>query len=103
MKYAPVKFRVYLLGSNPFVVCTDHASLRPATQSPHFFQRMARWRSFFAEYNFEVKYKPGKQNGSADAPLADLIMSFLMSRLCRLLLRSEFVWHIDGILSVWHF
>ena len=26
MKYAPVKFRVYLLGSNPFVVCTDHAS-----------------------------------------------------------------------------
>uniref|UniRef100_H3H769 Integrase catalytic domain-containing protein n=1 Tax=Phytophthora ramorum TaxID=164328 RepID=H3H769_PHYRM len=28
---------------------------------------MARWLSFFAEYNFEVKYKPGRQNGLADA------------------------------------
>ncbi|GMF64205.1 unnamed protein product [Phytophthora fragariaefolia] len=28
---------------------------------------MARWLSFFVEYNFEVKYKPGKQNALADA------------------------------------
>ena len=28
---------------------------------------MARWLLFFAEYNFEVKYKPGKQNFLADA------------------------------------
>ena len=28
---------------------------------------MAGWLSFFAEYNFEVKYKPGKQNALADA------------------------------------
>ncbi|KAL4092832.1 hypothetical protein PRIC1_011823 [Phytophthora ramorum] len=28
---------------------------------------MARWLSFFAEYNFEVKYKSGRQNGLADA------------------------------------
>ncbi|KAL4144484.1 hypothetical protein PRNP1_013615 [Phytophthora ramorum] len=28
---------------------------------------MARWLSFFAEYNCEVKYKPGRQNGLADA------------------------------------
>ena len=67
MKYALVKFRVHLLGSKPFVVYTDHASLRTATQSPHLSQRMARWLSFFAEYNFEVKYKPGKQNALADA------------------------------------
>ena len=26
---------------------------------------MARWLSFFAEYNFEMKYKPGKQNALA--------------------------------------
>ncbi|POM76695.1 Pol protein [Phytophthora palmivora] len=44
MKYALVKFR-----------------------SPHLSQRMARWLSFFAEYNFEVKYKPGRQNALADA------------------------------------
>ncbi|KAE8898014.1 hypothetical protein PF003_g18050 [Phytophthora fragariae] len=29
---------------------------------------MARWLSFFAEYNFTVEYKPGKQNVLADAP-----------------------------------
>ena len=61
------KFRVHLLGSKPFVVDTDHASLRAATQSPHLSQRMARWLSFFAEYNFGVKYNPGKQNVLADA------------------------------------
>ena len=64
---ALVKFRVHLLGSKPFIVYTDHASLRTATQSPHLSQRMARWLSFFAEYNFEVKYKPCKQNALADA------------------------------------
>ncbi|KAG2769561.1 hypothetical protein Pcac1_g19293 [Phytophthora cactorum] len=28
---------------------------------------MARWLPFFAEYNFEVKYKPGRLNVEADA------------------------------------
>ena len=60
MKYALVKFRVLLLGFYPFVIYTDHASLCTATQSPHLSQRMAPWISFFAEYNFEVKYKPEK-------------------------------------------
>ncbi|KAE8973381.1 hypothetical protein PR001_g26328 [Phytophthora rubi] len=54
MKYAFAKFRVYLLGSRPFVVYTDHASLRTAIKSPHISQRNARWLSFFAEYNFQV-------------------------------------------------
>ncbi|GMF33754.1 unnamed protein product [Phytophthora fragariaefolia] len=58
MKYALVKFRVHLLGQKPFVIYTDHASLRTATSSPHISQRMARWLSFFAEYNFTVEYKP---------------------------------------------
>ncbi|KAE9344533.1 hypothetical protein PR003_g8414 [Phytophthora rubi] len=67
IKYALVKFRVHLLGQKPFVIYTDHASLRTATSSPHLSQRMARWLSFFAEYNFTVEYKPGKQNALADA------------------------------------
>ncbi|OWZ04614.1 reverse transcriptase [Phytophthora megakarya] len=53
MKYALVKFRVHLIDSKPFVVYTDHASLRTVNQSPHLSQRMARWLSFFAEYYFE--------------------------------------------------
>ncbi|KAG2873976.1 hypothetical protein PC114_g25552 [Phytophthora cactorum] len=67
MKYALAKFRVYLLGSGPFVVYTDHASLRTAVKSPHISQRMARWLSFFAEYDFQVEYKPGRLNVVADA------------------------------------
>ncbi|KAE9353403.1 hypothetical protein PF008_g5005 [Phytophthora fragariae] len=67
MKYALVKFQVHLLGQKPFVVYRDHASLRTATSSPHLSQRMARWLSFFAEYNFTVEYKPEKQNVLADA------------------------------------
>ncbi|GMF35168.1 unnamed protein product [Phytophthora fragariaefolia] len=67
MKYALVKFRVHLLGSRPFVVYTDHASLRTDTNSPHLSQRMARWLTFFAEYNFRVEYKPGKLKMLADA------------------------------------
>ncbi|OWZ06716.1 Retrovirus Polyprotein, partial [Phytophthora megakarya] len=58
---------VYLLGNTPFVVYTDHASLRTAVKSPHISQRMARWLSFFAEYNFRVEYKPGRLNVVTDA------------------------------------
>ncbi|KAE8908970.1 hypothetical protein PF003_g6693 [Phytophthora fragariae] len=36
-------------------------------KSPHLSQRMARWLSFFAEYNFVVHYKPGKNNILVDA------------------------------------
>ena len=67
MKYALAKFRVYLLGDRPFIGYTDHASLRTAVNSPHLSQRMARWLSFFAEYNFSVEYKPGRLNVVADA------------------------------------
>ncbi|KAE8880493.1 hypothetical protein PF003_g35451 [Phytophthora fragariae] len=67
MRYALIKFRVYLLGEQTFAVYTDHASLRTAMKSPHLSQRMARWLSFFAEYNFGVHYKPGKNNILADA------------------------------------
>ncbi|OWZ14095.1 reverse transcriptase [Phytophthora megakarya] len=56
MKYALAMFRVYLLGNTPFVVYTDHASLRTAVKSPHMSQQMARWLSFFAEYNFRYKW-----------------------------------------------
>ncbi|KAF1319736.1 reverse transcriptase, partial [Globisporangium splendens] len=67
MKYSLVKFRVYLLGEERFAIYTVHASLRTAVKTPHLSQRMARWFSFFAEYNFVVHYKPGKTNILADA------------------------------------
>ncbi|GMF56475.1 unnamed protein product [Phytophthora fragariaefolia] len=67
MRYALIKFRVYLLGEKSFAVYADHASLRTAMKSPHLSQRRARWLSFFSEYNFVVHYKPGKNNILADA------------------------------------
>ncbi|KAG3128380.1 hypothetical protein C6341_g24583 [Phytophthora cactorum] len=67
MKYALAKFRVYLLGSGPFVVYTNHASLRTAVKSPHISQQMASWLSSIAEYDFRVECKPGKLNVVADA------------------------------------
>uniref|UniRef100_A0AAV1TXP6 Reverse transcriptase RNase H-like domain-containing protein n=1 Tax=Peronospora matthiolae TaxID=2874970 RepID=A0AAV1TXP6_9STRA len=67
IKYALAKFRVYLLGDRTFIVDTDHASLRTAVNSPLFLQQMARWLSFFAEYNFSVEYKPERINVVANA------------------------------------
>ncbi|KAG3069003.1 hypothetical protein PC121_g9980 [Phytophthora cactorum] len=67
MKYALAKFRVYLFGSGPFVVYTDHASLQTVLKSLHISLRMARWLSFFAEYDFRVEYKPGRLHVVADA------------------------------------
>uniref|UniRef100_A0AAV1UFD4 Reverse transcriptase RNase H-like domain-containing protein n=1 Tax=Peronospora matthiolae TaxID=2874970 RepID=A0AAV1UFD4_9STRA len=66
-RYALIKVRVHLLGERTFALYADHASLRTAMKSPHLSQRMARWLSFFSEYNFVVHYKPGKTNTLANA------------------------------------
>ena len=55
IKYALVKFRVHLFGTEPFVVYTDNASLRTAINSLHLSPRMARWLTFFSEFNFRVE------------------------------------------------
>ena len=67
IKYALVKFRVHLLGTEPFIVYTDHASLQTEINSLHLSPRMARRITFFSEYNFRVEYKPGKSNVLTDA------------------------------------
>ncbi|GMF48441.1 unnamed protein product [Phytophthora fragariaefolia] len=80
MKYALVKFRVHLLGQKPFVIYTDHASLRGATSSPYLSQRMARWLSFFAElwlahlaYLESPLYELIRKAYAADDDLAGLV------------------------------
>ncbi|KAG2785555.1 hypothetical protein PC129_g10126 [Phytophthora cactorum] len=64
MKYALVNFRVPLLGAQPFVIYTDHASLQTATNSS--IPTDGEMAVFFMEYNFRVEYKPGKLNVLAD-------------------------------------
>ncbi|KAE9333231.1 hypothetical protein PF008_g14548 [Phytophthora fragariae] len=60
MRYALIKFRVYLLGEQTFAVYTDHASLRTAMKSPHLSQRMARWLSFFAKVQLRRALQAGQ-------------------------------------------
>jgi hypothetical protein len=59
-------WRVYLEGKH-FIVQTDHASLRYLQTQPSLSQRQARWLELLQEFDFEIKYIPGKTNIVADA------------------------------------
>ena len=67
IKYALVKFRVHLFGTEPFVVYMDHASLQTAINSLHLSPKTVRWLKFFSDFNFRVEYKLGKSTILADA------------------------------------
>jgi transposase InsO family protein len=59
-------FRHYLLG-RPFVLRTDHASLKwlRSFKSPE--GQVARWLEALEEYQMEVVHRPGKKHQNADA------------------------------------
>ena len=59
-------FRPYLYGK-PFKVVSDHKPLKWIMNVKDPGSRLMRWRLQLAEYDFEVIYKPGKQNANADA------------------------------------
>lgn len=59
------KFRDYLLG-NKFVVLTDNNPLKylsTAKLGPY----EQKWAAQLADFDFEIKYRPGKENTNADA------------------------------------
>jgi len=64
--WAVKSFRAYLLGRN-FTVYTDHKPLVGIANLKDQTSRLARFRHKLSEYDFEIKYKPGKQNLNADA------------------------------------
>ncbi|CAM9001015.1 unnamed protein product [Rhodiola kirilowii] len=60
------KWRQYLLGSH-FVIITDHQPLRTLlTQSVHTPDQQ-KWIVKLLGFDFEIKYRPGVENGPADA------------------------------------
>ncbi|KAL3182220.1 hypothetical protein MRX96_007423 [Rhipicephalus microplus] len=61
------KFSVYLRGGPRFTVFTDNFSLSYLVQKGASNRRFARWTLDLAEYTFDVKHKPGRQNSAADA------------------------------------
>ncbi|KAG1471608.1 hypothetical protein G6F57_011319 [Rhizopus arrhizus] len=58
-------FRPYLLGRK-FTIITDHSALKGLLNSTNPTGIIARWITILAEYEYEIKYRPGRVNESAD-------------------------------------
>lgn len=50
------KFRLYLLLSRPFTVCTDQQALKAAFTWKEIHERLTQWLGFLAEYDFELRF-----------------------------------------------
>lgn len=59
--------RSYLYGSRKVKIFTDHQPLTYALSNKNTNTKMKRWKSILEEYNYELKYKPGKANVVADS------------------------------------
>jgi len=64
------KFSQYLLGRK-LILCSDHKPLLALFGEHNGIPRMAsnrlqRWALFLSEFNYELKYVQGKNNGAAD-------------------------------------
>ena len=59
------QFRHYLLGK-PFIVCTDHSSLRWLAGFREPQGQLARWIEELFQYNMLLKYRPGRDHENAD-------------------------------------
>ncbi|KAI5390202.1 hypothetical protein KIW84_075494 [Lathyrus oleraceus] len=66
MVIAIQKWRPYLLGKH-FKVHTDQKSLKFITEQRVMGEDQQKWLSKLIGYDFEVKYKPGKENSAADS------------------------------------
>jgi len=59
--------RNYLYGSKKVIIHTDHQPLTYALSNKNTNSKLKRWKSILEEYNYELKYMPGKSNIVADA------------------------------------
>ena len=66
MIWALRHFRAYLLG-HPCVVVTDHALLRALWKARHQSGKLTRWSQTTAEFDLEIRYRPGRAHGNVDA------------------------------------
>lgn len=60
LKTAFVEWRHYLLPIN-FKARTDHNGLKYLKTQKHLTERQWHWLAFFAEYTFDLEYRPGAQ------------------------------------------
>ena len=66
IKLAVDAFRVYLLG-RPFVIQTDHRTLRWLSNVKDENSRLARWSLALQPYKFKFEHRHGRQNANADS------------------------------------
>ena len=64
--WAVKTFRHYLYGHKCHVY-TDHEALKALIHAPHPSGKLARWGLALQELDFQIHYRPGKQNANADA------------------------------------
>lgn len=66
LKWACHVFRPYLFGTT-FEVHTDHKPLTELKKSSVNNEKLQRFRNALLGFDYDIKYKPGKKNGDADA------------------------------------
>lgn len=62
------EWRFELSGTDdPIQVLSDHQALQTFMTTKRLNRRQARWAEFLSEFNFRIKYRPGKQGTKPDA------------------------------------
>src|ERR1700761_9043759 len=64
------KWHIYLHAlptTRLFTIYTDHHNLQTFATKALLSRRQARWAQELAQYDFKIIFRPGKQNGKADA------------------------------------
>src|SRR5260370_40021674 len=60
------EWRHYLL-RNRITIITDHRSLQYLSTQDKLSARQTRWSEFLQQFDYEIKYRPGKENHVADS------------------------------------
>src|SRR6185437_11343452 len=60
------EWRHYLLG-NRIIVITDHRSLQYLATQDKLSARQTRWSEFLQQFDYEIRYRPGRDNQVADS------------------------------------
>lgn len=65
VRWAVEKFRPYLYGTK-FTIFTDHKALEHIQSCKDSTGQLFRWSLFLQDFDFEIKYRPGRHNQNAD-------------------------------------